>query len=103
MRKNGGAFNFLLDSSSCGCRRDRDIGKARGIFIEEMFKIEFGAGPGFIEKLELVRSLLSTKYQGEALSLEKLFGILMDEYIDRHSPQGRRAGRGRRKEIGVNK
>lgn len=56
--------------------------------LEQRFKVEFGVDPEFIEKLERVRSLLSTKHHAK-LEFEELFEVLMDEYIERHSPEGR--------------
>ena len=60
----------------------------RRIVIEERLKISFGADQEFIEKLERIRSLFSTKYHRK-LEFEEFFSILMDEYIERHSPEGR--------------
>ena len=56
--------------------------------LEQRFKVEFGVDPEFLEKLERVRSLLSTKHHAK-LEFEELFEVLIDEYIERHSPEGR--------------
>jgi len=67
--------------------------------LEQRFKVEFGVDPGFLEKLERIRSLLSTKHHAK-LEFAELFEVLMDEYIERHSPEGRirrKAERERRK------
>ncbi len=56
--------------------------------LEQRFKVEFGVDPEFLEKLERVRSLLSTKHHAK-LEFGKLFEVLMDEYIERHSPESR--------------
>lgn len=65
--------------------------------FEEMYKFEFAVDAGFREKFEQVKSLLSTKYPRK-LELEKFFEILMDEYIDRHSPEARGKRRAKRTE-----
>jgi 5-methylcytosine-specific restriction endonuclease McrA len=41
-----------------------------------------------MEKIERVKRLVSTKGRG-TLDFEGLFGLLMDDYLDRHSPEGR--------------
>jgi 5-methylcytosine-specific restriction endonuclease McrA len=69
-------------------------GTERCVVLERRFKVQFGVDQGFIDKLERVRSLLSSRQHGK-LEFEELFEILLDEYIDRHSPEGRL---GRRKE-----
>ena len=56
--------------------------------LEEMFEIKFGASQEFIGKIEKTRALLSTKYH-KKIEFEELFSIVMDEYIERHSPEGR--------------
>ena len=56
--------------------------------LEERFKVTFGVDQGFLDKLERVRSLLSSKHHRK-LEFEELFEILIDEYIERHSPEGR--------------
>ena len=70
----------------------------RHVVLEQRYKLEFGVEPEFLEKLEQVRALLSGKYHGK-LELGRLIEIMMDEYLERHSPQGRirrRAERGKR-------
>ena len=67
------------------------------VFLEKRFKVSFGAGREFIEKVERVRALLSTRYH-ERLRFEQLFGILLDEYIERHSPEARLRRRKEREE-----
>ena len=52
------------------------------------YRLEFAADPRFIEKLEKTKALLSTKFPA-GIGLEELFELLMDEYIDRHSPEAR--------------
>ncbi len=80
-------------------------GTERRMVLEQRFRVEFGVDPQFLEKLERIRSLLSTKHHAK-LEFEKLFDILMDEYIERHSPEGRirrKAEREKRKAATVQK
>jgi len=65
--------------------------------LEEMYKFEFAVDAGVKEKFEQVKSLLSTKHP-QKLELEKFFEILLDEYIDRHSPEAREKRRAKRAE-----
>ncbi|UCF04727.1 MAG: hypothetical protein JSV33_12495, partial [bacterium] len=58
------------------------------VMITQKFKLEFAVDPAFMEKLERVISLLSTKHPG-GLGFEKLFEILMDDYLERHNPEKR--------------
>jgi 5-methylcytosine-specific restriction endonuclease McrA len=50
------------------------------------FKLEFAASPAFVKKLEEVKSLLSSRVPMGA-GLEGIFEMLMNEFIDRHSPE----------------
>lgn len=59
--------------------------------IERHYKFEFGADEGFMKKFQEVKTLMSSKFPAAA-GLEDIFEVLMDEYIERHSP-GRRAER----------
>ncbi len=61
---------------------------AQTVVFEERLKVTFGADPDFMRKVERVRSLLSSKYHRH-LELGELFSLLMDEYIERQSPEGR--------------
>ncbi len=61
---------------------------AQTVVLEERLKVTFGADPDFMRKVERVRSLLSSKYHRH-LELGELFSLLMDEYIERQSPEGR--------------
>ena len=84
--------------NSCGSDESagsRGSGKGTGkpaterrMVLEQMFKVEFGVDPDFLKKLERVRSLLSTKHHRN-LEFAELFGLLLDEHIERHSPEGR--------------
>jgi len=45
-------------------------------------------GPEFMKKIQEIKSLLSTKYP-EGVNLEMVFNTLMEEYLNRHSPNKR--------------
>ena len=99
---NVGSEKFPTDGSSESGPSDDpersgpDSGEPeKRVVLEQVFKIEFGAGGDFMKKLEKVRALVSGAH-GNNLEFEKLFGILIDEYIERHSPEARAARRGKR-------
>jgi hypothetical protein len=69
----------------------------RRMVLEQRFRVEFGADQGFLEKLERVRSLLSTKHH-RRLEFAELFEILLDEHIERHSPESRACRRAEREQ-----
>lgn len=50
------------------------------------FKIEFPADGEFVAKMERVRALLSGRFPS-GVSMEMLFSLLMDEYLERHAPE----------------
>ncbi len=83
------------DGNKCENGSSNRSGKEDRQVLEEMYKFEFAVDAGFKEKFEHVRSLLSTKYP-QKLELEKFFEILLDEYIDRHSPEARERRRAER-------
>ncbi len=58
------------------------------IVLEERFEIRFGASQEFLDKMDHLRSLLSSKYHRHH-EFEELLTIAMDEYIERHSPEGK--------------
>ena len=62
---------------------------------KERFKVSFAADRRVIDKMEKVRTLLSGRYPS-GLSVEKLFELLMDEYIEKHDPAQRSARRKKR-------
>ena len=67
------------------------------VVLEERLKITFGADPEFMKKVERIRALLSSKHHG-VIEFEELFSIMMDEYIERHSPEGRIRRKSRREQ-----
>jgi hypothetical protein len=73
-----------------------------GFTLEERFKLQFAVGPEFMQKLKLIKSLLSTRYP-DGVNLEKLFNTLMEEYLERHSPEKRIERREERKNNKQNK
>jgi 5-methylcytosine-specific restriction endonuclease McrA len=75
-------------------------GTERRVVLEQRFKVSFGADQGLLDKLETVRSLLSSK-RHRRLEIAELLETVLDEYIDRHSPEarlGRTEKRRRKKE-----
>ena len=63
--------------------------------ISRKYKFEFAVDTEFMKKFNRMKALLSGTYP-EGISFENLFMLLMDEYIDRHTPEGRAARRERR-------
>ena len=49
------------------------------------YKLEFEVGKEFIEQLEQIKELCSGKFP-EGMKLEGVFQVLMEEYLERHSP-----------------
>ena len=70
---------------------------AAAFVLEEMHKITFGADQAFIDKIDRLKALFSSKHHRK-LELPELFSILMDEYIERHSPEGRLRRREKREQ-----
>ncbi|MCD6379911.1 HNH endonuclease, partial [bacterium] len=64
--------------------------------LKQKFKLEFMVDPEFMKKLERIKSRLSRKYP-EGINFEKLFSVVMDEYLERHSPEKRIEKREERK------
>ncbi len=61
---------------------------AERIVVEPKYKIQFAVDPAFMEKLNKIKSFLSTKYP-KKIDFETIFDILMSEYLDRHGPEER--------------
>ena len=68
------------------------------MILEQRLKISFGADPGFMKKLDRVKSLLSGRHP-EGINFQTLFDILMEEYLERHDPVRRSARRKRRSAV----
>ena len=84
----GGGLAAAAESGSRPALTERPAATERRVVLEERFEVKFGADQEFISKMERLRSLLSTKHH-RRLEFEELFSIVMDEYIERHSPEGR--------------
>ena len=83
------------DSTGSGNGSSGEPATERRMVLEQRFRVEFGVDQGFLEKLERVRSLLSTKHH-RRLEFAELFEILLDEHIERHSPEARACRRAER-------
>jgi 5-methylcytosine-specific restriction endonuclease McrA len=95
----GGKNPVTSEDSGCGegpatsPQTDSRLFAGQAFVFEERFRLSFGVDQEFLEKIGRIRALLSTKHHRE-LEFEELFEILIDEYIERHSSEGRQ----RRKE-----
>ncbi len=90
-----------VDGDSSGDHDEAD-GDGRGepkgdSNLKHRFKIEFAADGEFVGNMEKIRSLLSGRFPA-GVSMEKLFGIVMDDYLDRHSSAKRNERRKCREE-----
>jgi 5-methylcytosine-specific restriction endonuclease McrA len=66
-------------TTSCSIRTQMPV-------LEQKIKLEFAVSPAFMEKLEEVKALLSKKYP-RGVSYEKIFEVMLDEYLEKHSPK----------------
>jgi len=64
--------------------------------VEQKFELKFAVRPEFMKKLDEVKALLSNRYP-TGIEFEQLFGVLLDEFIDRHSPRKKQERREKRK------
>ncbi len=74
------------DKKSCSL-----LGSAEGLvkMVEKQkFKLQFAVSPEFMKKYEKIKGLMSTKHPG-GIDFEGAFEVLMDEYIEKHSPEAR--------------
>jgi len=84
-------------NSSCGDKGNKtEPENSKCPALEEKFKLQFAVDPEFMKRLKQIKSLLSTRYP-EGVNLEKLFNIIMEEYLERHSPEKRIQKREERK------
>lgn len=65
------------------------------VILEQRLKLGFTVTPEFMAKYNRIKSLLSNKHP-EGIDFETLFDILMNEYLERHDPDRRRARRKKR-------
>jgi len=63
----------------------------------EKFKIEFAADEEFVAKMDWIRARFSGRFPN-GVTLEKLFGILIDEHIEKHHPKKKAERRAKREE-----
>jgi 5-methylcytosine-specific restriction endonuclease McrA len=64
--------------------------------LESRFELQFVATEAFMKKLEKARALLSNRLDG--MTLERVFEALMDEFLERHSPEKKQERREKRSE-----
>jgi len=92
-----GSGRGLFDTSTPGTASGAPHGDGfERVRISRKYKFEFAVDGGFMYKFERLKSLLSGRYP-EGMTFEELFLLLMDEYIDRHSPEGKAARREKRR------
>ena len=65
------------------------------IIFEQKLKLGFTVSPDFMNKYNKIKSLLSSKHP-EGINFEVLFDILMNEYLERHDPDKKRARRAKK-------
>jgi hypothetical protein len=73
------------------CRRAHFSSSA----LEQKFKLEFAVSPEVMKKLEEARALLSKKYP-RGVSFAKLFEVMLEEYLEEHSPKRKNSRRKKR-------
>ncbi len=71
------------------------------VILKNKYELRFMAGPGFMDKLEKIKSLLSNKFP-TGITLEELFDITMDEYLEKHDPKRRIVRRNKKNRAGKN-
>ncbi len=70
--------------------------KSTQLVLEECYRFEFSGSKTFKEKLDSVKSLASGRLKSGA-TLEEVLELLMDDYLERHSPEKREERREARK------
>ena len=78
-----------------------DTGLER-VVIEQMFTLEFMVKAEFMKKVERLKFLLSNRYP-TGLDFETLFEVLIDDYLEHHSPEGRNKKRAHKAKAGNSK
>ncbi|HUV36610.1 MAG TPA: hypothetical protein VMX58_06700, partial [Patescibacteria group bacterium] len=63
-------------------------GEPERVVLEQRYNLEFSVNREFMENLNKIRALLSTKHP-KGVGFEKLFDILMTEYLEHHGPENR--------------
>jgi 5-methylcytosine-specific restriction endonuclease McrA len=74
---------------TCGREQKQDS------VLVQKFKLEFAVNPDVMKKLEEVKSILSTKYP-RGVSFEQIFEVMLDEYLENHSPKRKEQRRNKR-------
>ena len=62
------------------------------VILEQRLKLGFSVSPEFLKKYNKIKSLLSSRFP-EGIDFETLFDYLMNDYLERHDPDKRRARR----------
>ena len=87
-----GAGSEYSPNSTRATQHDEPIER---VMLSRKYKFEFAVNNEFKKKFERMKALLSGRYP-KGISFEDLFTLLMDEYIERHTPEGRAARREKR-------
>jgi len=93
-RRGGGRTPHRGEHDGRDASRPVDIsgGRTERARICKKFRMEFAVDTRFMERLEKIRELLSTRFPA-GIGFEDLFMLLMDDYIERNSPEARAARR----------
>jgi hypothetical protein len=81
--------------SVTGSHASSNTGRGR---LEQKLLIQFLANKDFMKKYEEVRALLSQRLSDT--SFENVFGALINEFLERHSPAWKKARRDKRRNVG---
>jgi len=103
--KGEGEKASTSDVGSSGCLESTGYGDIFGlcengvkseVLLEEKYELRFTVNAALMEKIERVRELLSTRERRKP-EFETLFELMVDEYLERHSPESRIKRREKRK------
>ncbi len=90
----------LINNSDSNSRGDTGKGinnkPGKKIVLKNKYELRFMAGPEFMDKLNRIKSLLSNKFP-TGITLEELFDITMEAYLDKNDPERRIVWRNNRK------
>ncbi len=80
----------LINNSDSNSRGDTGKGinnkPGKKIVLKNKYELRFMADPEFMDKLNKIKSLLSNKFPA-GITLEELFDITMEEYLEKHDPE----------------
>jgi 5-methylcytosine-specific restriction endonuclease McrA len=105
---NSSKPNWVKFTSAAGGKKSCTFSntQTQETILKKKFKLEFAVDPEFMKKLEEANAILSKKYP-EGVPFEKLFEVMLDEYLEKHSPKRKIRRREKRKadkkKSGVNK